>query len=125
MKSLSNTLSNVLTNRHVTKIVYTGKNTGSFLSIKDETKKQHQHGLIYYTECPESTCSESYIGEVASRLQERVDEHTGKDSKSHMLQHKYQSGHTAVSIDNFRIIKRGFKNHKMKRKISEALLIKK
>ena len=76
-------------------------------------------------ECPESTCSENYIGEVARRLQERVDEHAGKDSKSHMLQHTHQSGHTAVSIDNFRIVKRGFKNQKMKRKISEALLIKK
>ena len=42
-----------------------------------------------------------------------------------MLQHTHQSGHVAVSIDNFKIVKRGFKNHKMKRKISEALLIKK
>ena len=125
IKSMSNTLSNVLPDRHVTKIMYTGKKLGSFFSIKDETKKQHQHDLIYYTECPESTCSENYIGEVARRLQERVDEHAGKDSKSHMLQHTHQSGHAAVSIDNFKIVKRGFKNHKMKRKISEALLIKK
>ena len=42
-----------------------------------------------------------------------------------MLQHTQQSGHRAVSIDNFRIVKRGFKNKKMKQKISEALLTKK
>ena len=122
---MSNTLSNVLPDRHATKIMYTRKKLGFFFSIKDETKKQHQHDHIYYTECPESTCSENYIGGVARRLQERVDEHAGKDSKSHMLQHTHQSGHVAVSIDNFKIVKRGFKNHKMKWKISEALLIKK
>ena len=123
---MSNTLPNVLPDRHVTKTMYTGKKLGSFFSIKDETKRQRQHDLIYYTECSESTCSsKNYIGEVARRLQERVDEHAGKDSKSHMLQHTLQSGHAAVSIDNFKIVKRGFKNHKMKRKISEALLIKK
>ena len=124
MKSLNNSLSNVLPDRHVTKIVYTGKKLGSFFSTKDQKKKQHQHDLIYYTECPESTCSESCIGEVARRLQKRVDEHAGKDSNSHMLEHTHQSGHTAVLINNFRIVKRGFKNQKMKRKISEALLIK-
>ena len=123
MKSLNNTLSNILPDRHCTKTVRTGKKLGSFFSIKDETKKQHD--LIYYTECPESTCSENYIGEVARRLQKRVDEHAGKDSNSHMLEHTHQSGHTAVLINNFRIVKRGFKNQKMKRKISEALLIKK
>ena len=39
--------------------------------------------------------------------------------------HTHQSGHMAVSIDSFRIVKRGFTNQKIKRKISEALLIKK
>ena len=125
MKPLNNTLSNVLPDGHGTKIVYTGKKLGSFFSMNDETKKQHQHDFIYYIECPESTCSENEIGKVARQLQERVDEHAGKDSNSHMLQHVHQSGHVAVSINNFRIVKRGFKNQKMKWKISEALLIKK
>ena len=105
--------------------MYTGKTLGFFFSIKDETKKQHQHDLIYYAECPEKKCSENYIGEVARWLQERVDEHAGKDNRSYMLQHTHQSGHMAVSIDNFRIVKRSFKNQKMKQKLSEALLIKK
>ena len=39
MKLLNNTLSNVLPDRHVTKIVHTGKKLGSFFSIKGETKK--------------------------------------------------------------------------------------
>ena len=42
MKSLNNTLSNVLPDKHSTKIVY-WKESGVFFSIKVETKKQHQH----------------------------------------------------------------------------------
>ena len=38
MKSLNNTLSNVLPDRHVTKIACTGKKLGLFFSIKDGTK---------------------------------------------------------------------------------------
>lgn len=42
-----------------------------------------------------------------------------------MLLHAHQIVHITVSADNFRIIKKSFKNQKMKRKISEACLIKK
>ena len=125
IKSSNNTLSNVLPDRHVTKIVYTGKKLWSFFSIKDETKTTTPTWPYLLHEVSGSKCSENYTGEVARRLQERVDEHAWKDSKSHVLQYTHQSGHTTVSIVNFRSVKRGFKNHKIKRKISEALLTKK
>ena len=41
MKSLNNTLSNILPDRHCTKTVRTGKKLGSFFSTKDETKKNN------------------------------------------------------------------------------------
>ena len=125
MKSLNNTLVNVLPEGHTTKIVYSGKKLGSYFNIKDQTKMQHRNDLIYYTECPENDCMENYVGETESRLQKQVDEHSGKDNKSHVLKYAYESGHKAVSINDFKVLKKGFKNHKMKRKISEALLIKK
>ena len=68
---------------------------------------------------------ENHVGEIERRLQERVDEHGGKDSKSHVLKHTYGLGHKAVSKNDFKVLKEGFKNHKTKRNISEALLIKK
>ena len=120
MKSLNNTLVNVLPEGHTTKIVYSGKKLPSYFNIKDQTKMQHQNDLIYYTECPENDCMENYVGEIERSLQERVD-----DNKSHVLKHTYVSGHKGVSIYDFKVLKNGFKNHKMKRKISEALLIKK
>ena len=125
MKSLNNTLGNVLPEGHTTKIVYSGKKLPSYFNIKDQTKMQHQNDPIYYTECPENDCMENYVGEIERSLQERVDEHGGKDNKSHVLKHTYVSGHKGVSINDFKVPKNGFKNHKMKRKISEALLIKK
>ena len=44
-----------------------------------------------------------------------------------IVSHICYNTHTSqvVSVNNFRIVKRGFKNQKVKRKISEALLIKK
>ena len=68
---------------------------------------------------------ENHVGEIERRLQERVDEHGGKDSKSHVLKYTYGLVHKAVSKNDFKVLKKGFKNHKMKRNISEALLIKK
>ena len=52
-------------------------------------------------------------------------EHAGKDNKSHMLKHMLQSGHPSVSPNDFRILQKGYNNKKVKRKISEAILIRK
>ena len=41
-----------------------------------------------------------------------------------MLQHALQSGHSSVSLNEFKILAKGFNNNRLKRKISEALLIK-
>ena len=97
----------------------------SALDIKDQTKLEHKHDLPYLVKCPENTCSETYLGKAARRLNERILEHAGKDDKSHMLKHTLQSGHTSVSPNNFRILQKGYNNNKVKRKISEALLIRK
>ena len=43
---------------------------------------------------------------------------------SHVFQHLANSNHAFVSLDDFIIIKLGYKHNKFKRKISEALFIK-
>ena len=75
--------------------------------------------------CPEKTCSENYLGETARKINERVLEHAGKDKKSHVLRHTLQSGQPSVSLNEFKILGKGFNNNRVKRKISKALLIKK
>ena len=41
-----------------------------------------------------------------------------------MLQHTLQPGHSPVSLNEFKILDKGFNNNRVKRKISEAFLIK-
>ena len=65
------------------------------------------------------------LGETARRLSERIMEHAGKDKKLHMLKHTLQSGHPSVSPNDFRILQKGYNSNKVKRTISEALLIRK
>ena len=78
-----------LTENHLSRHAYSSKKLESFLSIKDQTKLEHNDDLTYLVKCPENTCSENYHGETARRIDERVLEHVGKDKKSHMLQHTY------------------------------------
>ena len=52
-------------------------------------------------------------------------EHAGKDNKLHMLKCTLQSGYLSVSQNAFRILQKGYNKNKVKRKISEALLIRK
>ena len=66
-----------------TKVVYTRTKVGSNFQTKDKTKFDHKHHLVYYVKCPE--CQEDYIGERGRRLHEWICNHSGKDSKSHML----------------------------------------
>ena len=106
-------------NNMETKLVYTGTKLGSNFQIKDKTKFDHKHDLVYYVKCPE--CQEDYIGEIGRRLHERICDHSGKDSKSHMLKHSLENNHKQVSFEDFRILRNGYTNSKIKRKISEAL----
>ena len=85
----------------------------------------HKQGLTYLVQCPKNTCSETFLGETARILNERRMEHAGKNSKSHMFKHTFQSGHPFVSPNNFRILQKEYKNNKVKRKKSEALLMRK
>ena len=56
---------------------------------------------------------------------ERVRDHSERDTKSHVLKHSSESEHVEVTQENFKVIGSYFKNNRLKRKIAEALLIKK
>ena len=102
--------------------MHTGTKLGSNFKIKDKTKFDHKHDLVYYVKCPE--CQEDYIDEISRRLNERICDYSGKDSKSHMLKHCLENNHKHVSLEDFRILRNGYTNSKFKGKILEALFIK-
>ena len=122
-RSLRNILDIILPQDVEPKFIYTGTKLSVKFQIKDKTKDEHKHDPVYYRKCPE--CDESYAGETGRRMQDRVDEHSGKDSRSNILTNSYQENHKNVSRNNFQILGEGHKKMKFKRKLSEALYIKK
>ena len=39
----------------------------------------NKHDLVYFSKFPSTDCTDSYIGETARRLSERVMDHAGRD----------------------------------------------
>ena len=74
--------------------------------------------------CLAENCPDDYIGESARRIIERVKDHGGRDTKSHVLKHSSEKEHVEVTQEDFKIISSHFKNNRLKRKIAEALLMK-
>ena len=90
-------------------IAYSGTKLSSSFQLKDQTKKDHQHDVVYYAKCPEEQCTEGYTGETGRHLIERVKDHSGKDSKSHLFKHLVETNHKMVTLDDFKIIGKGYK----------------
>ena len=59
----------------------------SHFDIKDDTKKLHKHNLVYFSRCPFTVCTDSYIEEIDRGLSERVENHAGRDTKLHTARH--------------------------------------
>ena len=94
-------MNKILPDKQKATLVYTRTKLGYNFNIKDITKKEHKHDLVYSLKCPEETCNETYYGEAGSRLTERIDEHRGKDKNSHV--HSVNSNHALVTLDDFTI----------------------
>ena len=124
IKSMNNNIQRILPNNMKTRITYTGRKLGTKFQIKDLTKNQHEHDLIYYSKCPEPNCDKDYLGETGRRIIERAADHSGKDKQSHLLKHALTSNHPVVDLKDLKIIDKNYHRNKSKRKISEALYIK-
>ena len=106
------------------RVVYDAKKLGSRFKVKDDTKPQHQHNIVYHAECAKQKCKSDYIGETGRRMVVRTTDHNRRDKKSHLLKHAKATRHRRVWLKDFRIIGNGYKS-KFKRRISESLFIKK
>ena len=82
-----------MSEKHDVRIVLTCTKLSSQFNIKDDTNKQHKHDLVYFSRFPLTDCTDSYIGETARRLSERVMDHAGRDTKSHIVRHGLNSNH--------------------------------
>ena len=124
VKFMKRNLKNILLNNVKPQIRYTGRRLGSSFQTKDQTISEHKHGVICYEKCPAENCVDDYIGETAHRVNERIVDHTGRDTNSHLLTHSIESGHKPLEAADYKIIGTRYRNNPMKRKLSEALFIK-
>ena len=106
-------------------IVYTGTKLSSDLrNIKDPTPFEEQH-IVYHSFCSPENCEENYIRKRAWPLDEIMKAHNGRDHNSHLFKHSVESRHDPVLKNDFRIIGKGYRNNTSRRKIAEALFVKK
>ena len=80
--------------------------------------------LFHYSNCPEPTCNEDYLGETGRRIIERSADHCGKEKQSHLLRHALNNNHKTVDLKDFKIIDSSYHNNMFKSKTSKALYIK-
>ena len=118
IKSLKKNLQRVLPVNIQTRIVYTGTKLSSQLrNIKDPTTFEEQHDIVYHSFCSENY-NENCIGKSARRLDEREKDHNGRDHNSHLFKHSVESRHDPVLKNDFRIIRKGYRNNTSRRKIA-------
>ena len=104
--------------------VYRAKRLGGSFNIKDKIKFEHQHNVVYHSECPNKKCKSSYTGQTKCRIGKRIPQHEGKDRNSHLFRHAEKTKHKRVDSHLFKIIGKGYRSD-FARKISESLFIKK
>ena len=87
IKTIRKTIKRLLPSNIKVQVSFTGNKFNSCFNIKDKTKFEHRHDVIYLWKCPETTCNDNYIGETKRRIFERVKDYNGRDFKSHLLKH--------------------------------------
>ena len=126
IKPLKKNLQSVLPVNIQTRTVYTETKLSSQLrNIKNPTLFEEQHDIVYHSFYSAENCNENYSSESARRFDERMKDHNGRDHNSYLFKHSVKSTHDPVLKNDFRIIGKGYRNNTSRRKIAEALFIKK
>ena len=110
--------------RHITKflaeeevaLVFAGTKLGTKFNIKDKTSKEHQNDLTHSVVCPDHNCNEGYNVETGRRLIERVHEHSRMDVNSYVFKQPIETNHPTVTIDDFCVLKTGYRQKKSYKK---------
>ena len=96
IKSIKISTKKSLPEKHDVRIILTGTKLSLQCNIKDDTNKQPKHDLVYFSRCSSMNCTDSYIGETARRLSERVMDHAGTDTKLSIARHCLNSNHEII-----------------------------
>ena len=67
------------------KLVFTSEKLRCAFSTKDRYQSEHLSKVVCKFVC--ASCNANYVGKTCRHLETRIDEHFGKDNKSHIYQH--------------------------------------
>ena len=68
--------------------------------LKDLTKNQHKHDLVYSSKCPELNCNEDYLSETRRRIKKVI----GKENQSHLFKRALISNHPVAALKDLKVI---------------------
>ena len=68
IKKVRKTIKRLLPSNINVQVSFTGKKLSSCFNIKDKTKFEQRHDVIYPGTCPETTCNGNYIDESNRRI---------------------------------------------------------
>ena len=72
--------------------------------MKDRTKFEHRHNIVYFSRCRNVTCNETHVAETDRRIKERIIDHNEREKSSHLLKHAREIQYTHVWKDDFKIL---------------------
>ena len=72
-------------------ITYTVRKLGSSFQIKNQIIFEHKHDLIYLGKCSRENCVDDWFGKTARRINEKIVDHTVRDTNSHLLKYSIES----------------------------------
>lgn len=99
---------------------FTGSNLSTHFQIKEKSKVEHNHDVVYLGTCADNNCSDNY----ARRISERIIDDRGRGQNSQLFKHRCIKNHPKTSKTDFKTISSGFKNNHCQQKFAEVLLIK-
>ena len=56
---------------------------------------------MYHAKCQSELCDETYVGESGRGIAGRVKDHDGRDHKSFILKHSFETGHICMKNSGF------------------------
>ena len=84
IKTIRKTIKRLLQSNIKVQVSFTGNKLNSCFNIKDKTKFEHRHDVIYLRKCPETTCNDNYIGKQNDEFSRRL-----KTTTAETLNHTY------------------------------------
>ena len=90
IKSVNKCVNKLFPKNTKIEIMFKSTKLSSCFDVKDKIDFEHNHDLIYHTECPETTCINNYVGESARRITKRTKDQSCRDHTSHVLKHSIE-----------------------------------